>query len=325
MSLNDSWREAYGTAEALSASDRRSCGTMAANQMMMEQFPVFRRILSELEAETSQRLAEPAAYAEWEEVVIPVVVHVIAPDQQAIIDSQIQSQIDVLNEDFSATNADRGKIPTAPWSALSVDTMIRFRLADRDPQGNPHSGITRTISDAAFRADDAMKRAATGGHDAWDAHSYLNIWVCSLDGLLGYAQFPGGNPETDGVVININHFGRGGSAIAPYDRGRTGTHEVGHWLNLRHIWGDTEDCSGSDFVPDTPKQRLPNYSVPTFPSPSCNNAPDGDMFVNYMDYVDDEAMFMFTRGQAARMRTTIATIRSSLIDSAGLSAVSAMV
>jgi hypothetical protein len=120
------------------------------------------------------------------------------------------------------------------------------------------------------------------------------------------------------VVIRHSCFGRSGTATAPFDLGRTATHEVGHWLNLRHIWGDTEDCSGSDFVDDTPKQRLPNYDVPTYPSISCGNAPHGDMFVNYMDYVNDAAMHMFTAGQVVRMRTALYSIRAGLLDSPAL-------
>jgi hypothetical protein len=131
-------------------------------------------------------------------------------------------------------------------------------------------------------------------------------------GLLGYAQFPGGPKSTDGVVINYRAFGTMGTAQSPFNKGRTATHEVGHYLNLRHIWGDTEDCTGSDFAADTPNCAGPNFEKPTFPKVSCNNGPSGDMFMNYMDYVDDSAMFMFTPQQVARMRTTLDGPRSSL-------------
>jgi hypothetical protein len=162
-----------------------------------------------------------------------------------------------------------------------------------------------------------VKSSATGGSDAWDRDRYLNMWVCSLGGgLLGYAQFPGGPAETDGVVIRTSAFGTQGTVADPFDLGRTATHEVGHFLNLRHIWGDTEDCSGSDLVADTPRQRLPNNGKPAFPSISCENGPNGDMFMNYMDYVDDDAMFMFTSAQVARMRATLAGPRASLVRNA---------
>jgi hypothetical protein len=106
-------------------------------------------------------------------------------------------------------------------------------------------------------------------------------------------------------VILYTAFGVGGTASPPFHLGRTATHEVGHWLNLRHIWGDTEDCSGSDFVDDTPNAAGPNFGKPSFPSVSCTNGPNGDLFVNYMDYVDDDSMFMFTTQQVARMSATL--------------------
>jgi hypothetical protein len=137
--------------------------------------------------------------------------------------------------------------------------------------------------------------------------------VCPLSGgLLGYAQFPGGPAATDGVVINTLAFGTTGTAQAPFNKGRTGTHEVGHYFNLRHIWGDTPDCSGSDMVADTPNCAGPNYQSPTGPVVTCNNGPHGDMWMNYMDYVDDTSMFMFTAQQVLRMRTALATARSGL-------------
>ena len=142
---------------------------------------------------------------------------------------------------------------------------------------------------------------------------YLNMWVCALSGgLLGYAQFPGGPSATDGVVINTLAFGTSGTAEAPFDLGRTATHEVGHYFNLRHIWGDTEDCSGTDFVADTPNAAGPNYGTPAFPTVSCGNGPNGDMFMNYMDYVDDAAMFLFTAQQVVRMRTALDAARPDL-------------
>ena len=323
MALQDDWLESYRGAERFSEEEpRRTCTTMAHNQLMMEAYPAFRRLLSDLEQETRSRLAEPQAFAAEEPITLPVVVHVIwRTEEENIPDHQIASQIDVLNEDYAAANADRGGIPGV-WQGLSTDSGIRFVLASRAPDGSPHPGIDRVRTDiGGFSTDDVVKSAATGGADAWPAERYLNIWVCNLGGgVLGYAQFPGGPPNTDGVVIGYRYFGRGGSAVAPFDLGRTATHEIGHWLNLRHIWGDTEDCTGSDFVADTPGQRLPNYNQPAFPSISCNNGPSGDMFMNYMDYVDDSAMFMFTSGQVARMRATLSSIRIGLTARSGAAA-----
>lgn len=320
MALQDDWLNSYGAIAFADEGPRRTCLTVSHNQAVMERFPVFRALLSELERETGRVLSEPAPFAADEPVTIPVVVHVLwNEDEQNIPDAQIASQIETLNADFAARNPDRAGIP-AVWRGLSVDSGIQFELARRDPAGNPHTGINRVKTGrSGFGTDDGAKSNADGGTDAWPAQDYLNIWVCNLEGgVLGYAQFPGGPPVTDGVVIGHRFFGSGGSARAPFDNGRTATHEVGHWLNLRHIWGDTEDCSGSDHVADTPGQRLPNYGRPTFPSVSCGNGPSGDMFMNYMDYVDDTAMFMFTSGQVARMKATLATMRAGLAASAAL-------
>ena len=128
--------------------------------------------------------------------------------------------------------------------------------------------------------------------------------MCQLGGgLLGYAQFPGGPAATDGVVILHTAFGTTGTAAAPFNLGRTATHEIGHWLNLRHIWGDDGNgCTGDDFVADTPNAAGPNTGMPAFPHVTCGNGPNGDLFMNYMDYTDDAGMFMFTNGQVTRMQ-----------------------
>jgi hypothetical protein len=159
-----------------------------------------------------------------------------------------------------------------------------------------------------------VKSAATGGADAWPSDRYLNIWVCPLaGGLLGYAQFPGGPAATDGVVIRHSAFGTTGTATAPFDLGRTTTHEIGHWVNLRHIWGDDgTGCWGDDFVADTPNQGGPNTGTPPFPTVSCGNAPNGDMFMNYMDYTDDVAMFMFSAGQVTRIHAALDGPRAAI-------------
>lgn len=168
-----------------------------------------------------------------------------------------------------------------------------------------------------------MKFTAQGGLDAWPRDQYLNLWVCDLSGgLLGYAQFPGGAAATDGVVCDYQYFGTIGSS-APFNKGRTATHEVGHWLNLYHIWGDDGTaCTGSDLVADTPNQADENYGCPVFPAVSCSNGPNGDMFMNYMDYTDDACMNMFTAGQKAREQALFATggARVALLSSLGCQA-----
>ncbi len=247
--------------------------------------------------------------------IIPVVVHVVSNTQaQNVSDAQIQSQIDVLNRDFRKTNPDVSAVP-APFQPLVGDARLEFELAKTDPNGAATNGITRRQTTTAnFGSDDKVKAASTGGTDGWPSDEYLNIWVCQLGGgLLGYAQFPGGPAATDGVVILHSAFGTSGTAAAPFNLGRTTTHEVGHWLNLRHIWGeDRTGCNGSDLVADTPNQGGPNYGAPSFPTVTCNNGPNGDLYVNYMDYVDDAAMVMFTNDQVTRMQACLDGDRPSL-------------
>lgn len=291
---------------------RRQCGAMAAHFRLLEEDPNFRMRQAGLERAVAQRMASgPVAKAG--PTLIPVVVHVVynaAAENVSV--AQIKSQIKVLNLDFQAKNPDKAKVPAA-FKGLVADPQIKFVLATKDPKGKPTTGITRTkTTRASFGSNDSVKFTESGGQDAWPRDKYLNIWVCRLrGGLLGYAQFPGGQPETDGVVVLHTAFGTTGTAQAPFNLGRTTTHEIGHWLNLRHIWGDTEDCSGSDFVADTPNAAGPNHGSPTFPHVSCKNGPNGDMFMNYMDYVDDAAMFMFTSQQVERMAATLENERDT--------------
>lgn len=241
---------------------------------------------------------------------IPVVVHVIYETAaQNISLAQIQSQLDVLNQDFRRTNPDaNGTWPQA------ADSEIEFCLATVDPNGNATSGITRTQTSAApFGTNDNMKFNSSGGHDIWDRNNYLNMWVCQLSGgILGYAQFPGGPAATDGVVMDYRYFGTVGTATAPFDKGRTTTHEVGHWLNLYHIWGDG-NCNQDDGVADTPSSDAPNYGCATGHT-SCGSV---DMVENYMDYSDDGCMNLFTAGQSTRMRALFSNggARASLLNS----------
>jgi hypothetical protein len=283
---------------------RRACGAMAAHMALLERYPGFRTRQQRLEGENARRRALGFLPAELKLAKIKVVVHVVYEDtSQNISDAQINSQIKVLNLDFRAKNSDKKKTPVV-WSGLVADSQVEFTLYK----------VTRTqTTRSSFGTDDGVKRASSGGAPPLNPSRYLNMWVCPLGGgLLGYAQFPGGPKSTDGVVINYLAFGTMGTAQAPFNKGRTATHEIGHYLNLRHIWGDTEDCTGSDLVADTPNCAGPNFEKPTFPKVSCNNGPSGDMFMNYMDYVDDAAMFMFTPQQVVRMRTTLDGPRGGL-------------
>ena len=292
---------------------RRKCGCMSVHHWLLEQDPGYRATQTALEHSftASRRMARAAPAKVYK---VNVVVHVMqSPGAGTVTAAQVKSQIDALNRDYRAKNTDRKKAP-AVWKGLVADPMIEFQLATKDPAGKPTTGIDFVpTTETAFGQNDSMKDPARGGVAPWNPAKYLNIWVCPLkDGLLGYAQFPGGPPATDGVVIATIAFGTKGTAKAPFNKGRTATHEVGHYFNLRHIWGDTEDCSGSDFVDDTPNAENPNYNKPTFPHISCKNGPNGDMFMNYMDYVDDDTMVMFTPEQVARMHSALDQARTGL-------------
>ena len=284
---------------------RRSCGAMASHMMLLEQVPSFRVNQMRLENATTRRREAPVDLKKVKVVTVKTIVHVVyRTEEQNISDAQIEGQIKALNKDFRATNTDRKQTPE-PWVGLVTDSRIQFKL----------SKVTRTkTTKTGFTFDDGVKAAATGGIAPQEPLSHLNIWVCALTGgLLGYAQFPGGPAATDGVVINVRAFGTSGTAESPFDKGRTATHEIGHYFNLRHIWGDTPDCSGSDMASDTPNCAGPNSGKPKWPVITCNNGPNGDMFMNFMDYTDDAAMYMFTTQQVLRMRTALDSMRRGLM------------
>lgn len=243
-----------------------------------------------------------------EVIVIPVVIHVLYNNSaQNISDAQVLSQINALNEDYRRLNSDAEKTPL-PFKNVAADTRIVFCLAKVDPNGRYSPGIIRKYTKEQFwLSDDEMKFSSKGGDDAWDAKKYLNIWVCNLFGrTLGYAVLPGGPANKDGVVIQYNVFGTMGTLNTEFNKGRTTTHEIGHWLGLKHLWGDTS-C-GDDGVGDTPPQQTNNSYCPSFPhTSSCSINSFGDMFMNYMDFTDDACMNMFTAAQKNEMRRLFAS------------------
>ncbi|HMQ46473.1 MAG TPA: M43 family zinc metalloprotease [Saprospiraceae bacterium] len=313
---------AIGIYQPLSA-QHRNCSTMEYLEYQNQSNPDRAKQLKNIEEHTQHFISDPSNRIVDGVITIPVVVHVVYNgNNENISDAQVLSQINILNEDFRRTNADAANTPGV-FAGVAVDTEIEFCLATVDPFGNPTNGITRTPTNVnSFSTNDNVKFNSTGGKDAWPRADYLNIWVCDISGgILGYAQFPGGPANTDGVVIDYLYFGDIGTATAPFDLGRTATHEVGHWLNLRHIWGDG-NCNFDDFVTDTPTAGSANYTgLPcTFPGPnSCNSGANDlpDMFQNYMDYSDDACMNLFTRGQSDRMRALFnpGGARASLLNS----------
>ena len=249
---------------------------------------------------------------------IPVVVHVLYNDaSQNISDAQVRSGIEALNRDFRRRNADTVNTPER-FKNLAADVQVEFSLATADPFGRATGGITRKqVSRSGWMADDKMKHGADGGVNGWDPKSYLNIWIVNLIGGSGYSSVPGSGMENDGVVIHFASFGTINTA-APFNMGRTAVHEVGHWLGLKHIWGDAQ-C-GDDGVNDTPQQGFFTQGCPTGTRSSCNNT--GDMYMNFMDYTNDACMNLFTEGQRSRMRMQFAAggWRASLLQSRGLNA-----
>jgi Pregnancy-associated plasma protein-A len=296
-------------------SRRRTCAHMVVHELLAETQAGYRDARLAAESDTRRRIDSGEAMRTVAKLItLPVVVHVVyATDEENISDAQVKSQVTALNRDYRARNRDKSKVPGA-WRSLVIDSNIQFELATTDPAGKPTTGITRTATTVtSFGPDNGVKARKTGGVRPWATDRYLNIWVCNLgQGLLGYAQFPGGPAATDGVVILHSAFGTNGTAETPFDMGRTATHEVGHFLGLRHIWGDRNDCTGNDFVADTPPAQQANMGKPAFPNVTCHNGPNGDMFMNYMDYVDDDTMVMFTQGQVARMNATLAGPRAKL-------------
>lgn len=273
--------------------------------------------------------------AQAEPYQIPVVVHIIHNGEPVgigtnISDEQVLSQLNVLNNDFKRLNADANQTPAA-FQPFAGSMDIQFILARRDPNGVATTGIVRKKGSKTsyVESDDVQLKAQS----YWPSENYFNIWVCNLSSLLGYAQFPVSNLEgleeyqseiaaTDGVVISYDAFGSiddgNFNLLSGFDKGRTLTHETGHFFGLRHIWGDNSSCtSTTDYVDDTPKQNDDTNGCPGHPQTSCSTT---KMFQNFMDYTHDPCMNLFTQGQMERMQIVIENSirRVSLLNSPGL-------
>jgi hypothetical protein len=286
------------------------CASQEVLEEKMAADPELRKRMDAIEAQTSKVLQNKSAYRLLADgtIEIPVVVHVIyRTATENISDAQIASQIAVLNEDFSNTNLDSTKVP-AHFADLNTNVGIRFVLAQT---------IRKYSSKRSWSTNDDMKFASKGGSNAVDPVNNLNMWVVNKmqaygSTILGYAQFPGGAWATDGVVIGYNFFGRVGTLSSPYHLGRTATHEVGHWVNLRHIWGDA--TCGNDFIGDTPPHNASNGGCPAADHRSTCSGTPLEMWMNYMDYTYDACMYMFTHQQRDRMRAvfTAGSFRAAL-------------
>tara|TARA_B110000483_G_scaffold66477_1_gene83183 strand:- start:13126 stop:14673 length:1548 start_codon:yes stop_codon:yes gene_type:complete len=275
---------------------------------------------------------------------IPVVFHVVFNgSNQNTNYALLQSQLDVLNEDFRRLNGDTSNT-RAIFKNRASDVGFEFFFATIDPEGNPSNGVTRTSTSTTFSFFnlDAMKSSSSGGKDAWDSDKYLNIWVCDLGGaILGFAYPPSnapnwpagqgaGNPGEEGVVLHYEVVGRNNplasGQLSIADRGRTAVHEVGHYWGLRHIWGDsgnpflgTPDCdlTQDDGFLDTPHMGNNSQQAGcSFNKNSCTNGetPDEpDMVENYMDYSTESCQNMFTQQQAGLMRSMAVIGRPNVV------------
>ncbi len=296
----------------LNTSAQRICGSSEYKAALLQVDPklneVFLNVEKQIASLNNKNIRTASRDTTANEIItIPVVIHVLYETAtENISDAQIKSQIDALNNDFNFLNSDRLNTPEA-FKVFSGNARIKFCLAQVDPQGRRTTGINRKYTNTeVFTTDDGMKMVTKGGVAAWDSKHYLNIWVCKLTSRsLGYATPPGASADKDGVVIAYDVFGTVGNLRAPFNKGRTATHEVGHWMGLIHIWGDSQ-C-GSDQVDDTPTQQSYNFGCQTFPKMSaCSPNKNGDMFMNFMDFSDDACMNMFTIGQVKRMRSIFA-------------------
>ena len=306
------------------------CGAISYSPDYLAHHPEEEEKLLEVEAITQQWIEDQQhAVMPREVITIPVVVHLVLDfTKYKIKDYEIQAQIDALTADFRKQNSNQNIIPEE-FRDIAADVEIEFCLASKKPDGTNTNGITQRInSEPNFgeKKINGIKRAICfsneGGQDAWDPNHYLNIWIGEMESLDGEATFPGMArvPEEDGVWIDPRSFTFFCGTDTHFFLGRTLTHEVGHYFNLNHIFGVSEDCSSDDGVDDTPAQQKRNTGCPEYPKLNvCDSLEPHEMTVNFMDYVDDDCMAMFTVGQKTRMLAALNTIRSGLKDSQGCS------
>lgn len=282
----------------------RNCAADEILQQQMAADPQRRKFLEELERKTEQY--NGSVFRLDQTLYVPVVLHVVLKDPSIVSDAQITSQFNVLQKDFSKTNSELSNtsVYLAGYDYNKVaNCKIEFYV----------SQVVRKVTTvSAFGTNDAVKKSSQGGSDPIDPTTKMNFWVCNLDGgLLGYAQFPGGDPLTDGIVVDYQAFGTTASypLYSAFNLGRTATHEVGHWVNLRHIWGDRR-C-GTDGVSDTPAHDGSNGGCPAEGLKSACTGKPLEQWMNYMDYTDDRCMYMFSSGQKERMDAAIDNARKS--------------
>lgn len=322
------WAIAIIATPLLNAQTTGWCNTMGnidrkaqLNPLLQQQIENMKSYLLQKQQQNGQR----ADQATNETIYIPVVFHIVHNGDaigsgENITDAQVISQITAMNLHYTAQDANLTNIPGA-FAGRVGNVNVQFCLAKFDPSGNPTTGIIRhQLSNASWDTDndiDNILKPAT----IWDHLSYMNIWSVNMggqlasDGVLGYSSLPYfGGADQDGIAVRFNTVGTTGTLLSGHKLGKTITHEAGHWLGLLHIWGLDASCGDAgDYVADTPDQADLNFGCPTFPHVSCSNGPDGDMFMNYMDYTDDACSYMFSAGQATGIRNAITDYRPGIL------------
>lgn len=281
--------QSESTNESVNASTERSCASQDVLEAQLKADPTLAIRMNQIEEFTQNAILTKRLVNG--KIEIPVVFNVLyRTTAENITTTQLQSQIDILNKDFNALNSDYNT-PNNPYSSVRANVGITFVL---------DQVVRKATSKTSWGTNDAMKKTSSGGLAAISPTTKLNFWVCTIGGgILGYAQFPGGASATDGVVCDSKYVGNTGTATYPFNLGRTATHEIGHWMNLRHIWGDA--TCGSDSVSDTPTHNAANSGVPAVGHRSTCSGTPLEMYMNYMDYTDDRGMYMFSTGQKSRM------------------------
>lgn len=310
---------------SFSAVAQRKCTTMDKVHERMKNDPEFAQRHKEMmdyirRSDNTQNFLRRDNGSTTAVVTIPVVFHVLyANSTQNVSDAQIQSQLDVLNKDYRKLNTDFNTVVPAVFRPLGADMEIVFCKATRTPAGVASTGIIRKSVSTSFNMETSYYK--TAGSPPWDTTKYLNVWIGDLGtNTLGFAYLPGDAPTAaeDGLCINYSAFGTASPAVSPFNKGRTATHEIGHFLGLDHPWGDGS-CTTDDGVADTPATSREYYDCPTFPKNTyaCTTTTNGSMFMNYMDYVNDACMAFFTNGQKVVVQNALAGPRAALLTSNG--------